>query len=187
MQIIGPGGDQAGVNSRGMLSVISWRSSEAEYIALTVQEVWRFATNSLALTAAAGESSVMYVLNGSPDRDFIISDFNVSGQSGATIRIYENPTGGTILTQPLVGARGVYFGTTKSFFGEFRIGADGITQTGSVFHTSQELASVVGGGDGSTDIVILPPGDAAVLTVNPSTDGAFSVSAAGYYPLELPR
>lgn len=165
--------DGSGAGYQVRVSATNRLAAEAESIsAFAVASAERSAAFSIttaqtvALTAAAGESAVLYAKNGS-SLPLGIGAFAVGNSAAGTWRAYVNTTGGTIISSG-TAVTPVNFNAAsgRQFNGDAFRGADGLTQTGGTvlvlgyaatgFNTLETAGALILGVDNSVTLTFEP-------------------------------
>ena len=171
-------GTIARVNSENRLAVTTENFSSIAIASAVRSQAFSVGSgsSSLSLTAAAGESAVLYLKNNS-ENVLLIDNFAVSSDQAGVWTLYRNPTGGTITTSgTTITPANLNYSSGGTLDGDALLGASGLTTTGGdVVLRGRIPASFV-----SLDIkdaVALGNGSILTLTFTPEADADVTVFA----------
>lgn len=170
------GGYIARVSSTNRLSVTSETVSAIAVASLARSSAYVVGTQGgVALTSAAGESAVLYLLNSS-ETPLVVGGFAVSSNQAGTWTAYRNPIGGTITSSgTAVTPVNFNFSSGNTLNGTALKGADGLTTTGGVVlvsgytpigFTNLDVAGALVLGTGSVLTLTYTPDADATVTAN---------------------
>lgn len=133
------------------------------------------AQQNISLTAASGESGVLYIAPS--DIPFVLGAFAVGSDVSGVWRAYANVTGGTLISAGTsVDAVNLNLASGRVFGGTVLRGANGLTVTGGSVLFYGEVAAGFNMLD-TAGALIVPPGAAVALTFEPSADAVVQAQA----------
>lgn len=165
----GGSGRLAGVDEDRRLATSAVSTPSLAAVSADKESAFALPTGIIALTAAAGESGVLYHKNTSP-KPQAIHRVHLGAFASARWRLYRSVTAGTLISAgTVVVPRNLNIGSPVGLAAEAKHGADGQTVTdGEVFDTIlTEAGSKVLRFDGS---LILAPSTAFAITCAPLAD-----------------
>jgi hypothetical protein len=169
-------GFEARVTSSNRLSVSSSTSSSFAVVSGETQGAFSAcAQQNISLTAASGESGVLYVAPA--EIPFALGAFAVGSDVSGVWRAYAAPTGGTLISSgTAVNAVNLNLGSGRVFGGTVLRGADGLTVTGGAVMFYGEVAAGFNTLD-TAGALIVPPGTSVALTFVPSVNAVVQAQA----------
>ena len=169
-------GREAGVSPESRLLVAATVDQEAA-AAAAVGNAFTITSGFTPLVANAGESGVLYVKNTS-ERPLRIAILEITTKAATKVRIYRNPTSGTLPESGLQATvTNMNFGSSREFIGKALRGSSGDTITDGEIFSTVHLAS---GGPFTSAIptnVLLPTGSSIAVSFESESPTANSASA----------
>jgi hypothetical protein len=175
-------GTVARVNSENRLAVTTENFSNIAIASAVRSQAYSVGSgsSSLSLTAAAGESTVLYVKNNS-ENTLLIDNFAVSGDQAGVWTLYRNPTGGTITTSgTTITPVNLNYSSGGTLDGDAILGADGLTTTGGDVVLRGRVPAAFISLD-IKDAIALGNGSVFTLTFTPEADADVTVFALVAY------
>jgi hypothetical protein len=182
-------GAMAHVDSSNRLSTCAQTITLREVSAALGNAAYFFATGLVTLTSG-NESALLYIRNTDSNRYLIMQNINMSigvstGAPGASVivRLYLNPTGGTLLTGgTAVNAGNANLGSTVPAQATVQVGAEGSTVTSAGSPVNIILRDNVF--EQITVVAAMPVGTAAAVSVDPAagnTSMQVAIQVGAYY------
>lgn len=164
-------GSVARVNSENRLAVTTENFSNIAIASAVRSQAFSVGSgsSSLSLTAAAGESAVLYLKNNS-ENNLLVDSFAVSSDQAGVWTLYRNPTGGTITTSgTTITPANLNYSSGGTLDGDALLGASGLTTTGGTVMLRGRIPASFVSLDVS-DAIVLGNGSILTLTFTPEAD-----------------
>jgi len=175
-------GKKAEVDSNNRLRVNSTQHKEVHYASRYEGGAYDFSTGAyVTISSTDTETGLLYLKNTSTTQDLIITSIRTCAEAAHKVKLYKNPTGGTLISAADAGtSTNVNFKSANEASALIYKGAEGRTLTGGSVMTQHIM--VAGHSNLEfNDALILGPGNSLAITIELGVAGDACGRIVGYY------
>jgi len=176
-------GKKAQVDSSNRLEVSATVHPELHFNSKEDKLAFDFSTGDfISITSADTETGIFYMKNDSTTKSVVISTIRVCANQVHKVKVYKNPTGGTLISNATAGVvTNLNFTSSNTSDVTVYKGVEGATVSGTAFtqHISNKGHSLVTTGDA----LILGPKDSLSISMELDTAGDACIRLVGYIEL----